>query len=447
MADQRAEGPSPPTVLIVGAGLAGLMLGTLFERINIPYHIFERASEVRPLGAVMGMGADILPVFEQLGLLEEVEKISRPSSKLHIYNFDLTKVGTKDISGLKEVSGYDSLMFARPRLYEIMRKQVPAHKISMNKKVLRTEEKDDRVIIHFSDNTVCEGDILVGADGSYSAVRQSMYKRLNEKGLLPKEDLEGFQIGYVSMVGVATPEDPEKYPQLKDETSNFAKVLGGASRGWGIFNLPNNQASWVLSIQLMSDEAREQQFRNSEWGPEANESMIKEFQDMPNPWGGTMGDLIEATPKHLISKVYLEEKIFKTWYHGRTVLIGDACHKMLPSGGQGAVNAMQDAVVLANCLFSMADSSTESINAAFKEYYKQRFHRADAEIARSRALAKTTMEKIIRQVSLKTPDWVQKRADIKLYEYRPQVAWLPLVKPRGTGNVLPQEGPRRALEE
>ncbi|KAF9396816.1 hypothetical protein BGX21_009395 [Mortierella sp. AD011] len=441
MADHRIAGPTPPTVLIVGAGLSGLMLGTLLEQINIPYHIFERATEVRPLGTVMGLGANILPVFEQLGLLEDVLNISLPSRDLNLYDINLTKMGTKDISGIKEISGYENVMFARPRLYEIMRKQVPAHRISMNKKVLRTEEKEDKVIIHFSDNTICEGDILVGADGAYSGVRQSMYKRLNESGLLPKDDLDGFQIGYVSMLGVATPKNPEKYPQLKDETSNFARVLGGANRGWGIFNIPNNQASWVLSIQLMAEEAKEQQFRNSEWGPEANETMIKEFQDMPSPWGGTMGDLIEDTPKHLISKVYLEEKVFKTWYHGRSVLIGD-----------GAANAMQDAVVLANCLFNMADSSAESIKATFKEYYKQRYHRAEAEIARSRTLAKisagqTTSEKILRQVSLKTPDWVQKRSDAKLYEYRPQIAWLPLAENHGTGRVLPQESPRRVLRQ
>lgn len=48
-----------------------------------------------------------------------------------------------------------------------------------------------------------------------------------------------------------------------------------------------------------------------------------------------MGDLIDTTPKDIISRVYLEQKMFETWYHGRTVLLGDACHKMLPSAGQG----------------------------------------------------------------------------------------------------------------
>jgi hypothetical protein len=51
--------------------------------------------------------------------------------------------------------------------------------------------------------------------------------------------------------------------------------------------------------------------------------MYKEYEDKPTPWGCTMGDVFRATPRELISKVFVEEKIFKTWYHGRTVLIGD----------------------------------------------------------------------------------------------------------------------------
>lgn len=69
--------------------------------------------------------------------------------------------------------------------------------------------------------------------------------------------------------------------------------------------------------------AKRQQFKNSEWGPEANAPMIKEFYDFRCPYGGIVGDLIDATPPELISKVYLEHKLFKSWSHGRSVLIGD----------------------------------------------------------------------------------------------------------------------------
>jgi len=56
--------------------------------------------------------------------------------------------------------------------------------------------------------------------------------------------------------------------------------------------------------------------------------MINDFHHRVNPFGGTMGEIIDATPPELISKVFLEHKMFKTWYHGRSVLIGDSCHKV-----------------------------------------------------------------------------------------------------------------------
>jgi len=71
------------------------------------------------------------------------------------------------------------------------------------------------------------------------------------------------------------------------------------------------------------EEAKRQQFANSEWGPEVIAPMLKDLSEKPCAFGGTMGDLIDATPKENISKVFLEYKMFTTWFHGRTVLIGD----------------------------------------------------------------------------------------------------------------------------
>ena len=51
--------------------------------------------------------------------------------------------------------------------------------------------------------------------------------------------------------------------------------------------------------------------------------MIKEFEGRPCPFGGTLCDLFKLTPKETISKVYLEHKMFETWYHKRSVLLGD----------------------------------------------------------------------------------------------------------------------------
>ncbi|KAF9434452.1 hypothetical protein BGZ76_007992 [Entomortierella beljakovae] len=440
-----------PAVLIVGGGIGGLMLATLFERIGVTYHIFERASQLRSLGSAMTLGANILPVFEQLGLLNEIESIALPCPALEFFDGNVNQLGAIKLMGKKEYdflfnTGYDNLLFARPKLYDLLKRQVPEGKITLNKKVLSTKEEDGRIKIICSDNTTYEGDLVIGADGAYSGVRQSMYKQMGDA--LPKSDTENMSIGYVAMVGVANDCDPEKYPHLKGDYSHFSQVLGSDNRSWTAVNIPDNQICWSLGYQIASAEAKEQAFRNSEWGPEANDAMIKDFRDSPCPWGGTMGDVIDKTPKELISKVFLEEKIFKTWYHGRTVLIGDACHKMLPGAGLGAVNAMHDAVILANCINEMTNSSDDSIKAALKSYYDQRYEYSVDQFKNSASMSKTMFgqtrsERILRSVILNyLPDWLQRMNFVKTLSYRPQISWIPLAENRGTVKVLPQSGKR-----
>ncbi|KAG0217018.1 hypothetical protein B0O80DRAFT_500814 [Mortierella sp. GBAus27b] len=433
-----------PAVMIVGGGLGGLLLGILLESINIPFHIFERATEVQPHGEAVTVGPNILPVFEQLGLLQEIEAVSAPCPTMDFYGADMKKIGVTDLSAHKQIFGYDNLLCTRSRFYDILRGRIPPRRISYGKRVLRTEEKNDKIYIYCSDGTSYEGDILVGADGANSSVRQSLYKRMERDGHLPKSDSENSTTTYVSMVGVADIADTNKFPQVKDSLSHYSQVLGKDSRSWGVFSVTDNQVCWGLSSQLNQAQAKELPFRNSDSTPESNGAMLKEFRDLPCPWGGTMGEIFDATSPTLISKVFLGEKLFKTWYHGRTVLIGDACHKMLHGAGQGAVNAMQDAVVLANCIYKMVDTSLENITAAFQDYYTERYHRADKHSKRGNVITKafssqTWPERVARQVLMNfVPNWIHQKAFIKSFEYRPQIEWLAHAPNRGTGKVLSQ---------
>ncbi|KAF9103330.1 hypothetical protein BGX27_010628 [Mortierella sp. AM989] len=438
-----------PQVIIVGAGIGGLALAILLDQINIPYHIFERASEVKPLGSGMAFSGNILTALDQLGLYEELKQVSKPFNEVAFYNGRSEEMGTFDTRFANKATAYDSLFFARPRFYEILRKRIPDHRISFNKRILRNEEKEGKVIIHCSDNSSYIGDILVGADGAYSGVRQSMYKRMNEKGLLPKSDLENFSIGYTTIVGIAIPPNPDKYPKLNEEHASFNQILYKGGANCYIVTLPDNRISWGFGLQLPKSALNDMQFRNSEWGPEANDTTLERYRDLPCPLGGTMGDLFDATPKHLTSKILLEEKLFKTWHYGKTVLLGDACHKFHPAAGQGALNAICDAIVLANNIYTMPDSSHKSIKAVFKEYYRQRYHRAEYAYDRSVGMSKILNgqywhERLLRQAVLNfTPAWLMKRDMEEANIYRPQVAWLPLIKNRGSGPVHPQEFKRK----
>ncbi|KAG0278875.1 hypothetical protein BGZ95_002924 [Linnemannia exigua] len=130
-------------------------------------------------------------------------------------------------------------------------------------------------------------------------------------------------------------------------------------------------------------EANQLRLNNTEWGPEAAESMIKDVHEFPIKLGGVLGDIIDATPVDAVSKVMLEEKLFEQWSHGRAVLIGD---------GQGAINAMQDALILTNCLYDLQDLSLTSITAAFQDYQSQRYEHAKRCIASSKLNAKISSD-------------------------------------------------------
>lgn len=115
-----------------------------------------------------------------------------------------------------------------------------------------------------------------------------------------------------------------------------------------MFTTKKNTICWVV-VQFLDKKSakKKDSFRNSAWGPEAAEAMFKQVRYFRLPGGKdgeaiTMGDLIDRILKNSISKVTLEEKVFKSWYNRRAVLLGDGedfflLHVfVLPDGKSGA---------------------------------------------------------------------------------------------------------------
>lgn len=84
-------------------------------------------------------------------------------------------------------AGYGQYIVARPKFYDIILRQVPPEKIHFGKRVLNISEDENKATIHLSNNEMYEGDIVVGADGAYSAVRQRMYEQLKQREDYPRK--------------------------------------------------------------------------------------------------------------------------------------------------------------------------------------------------------------------------------------------------------------------
>ncbi|OAQ29847.1 FAD/NAD(P)-binding domain-containing protein [Linnemannia elongata AG-77] len=314
----------------------------LLHKAGIPFEVYERATEIEPLGASMYFN----------------------STTANFFKF-----------------GAGGYILARPQLHALLLRQVPHERVHMGKKVLSIESGDHEVMVRFNDGTEAEGDILVRADGAYSAVFQNLYEKLKRNDKLPPSDAFSFPITH--------PLTPEEFPDLALHDCQFRKYI--------------------------------------------DTSIVYAIKDFPIISGGdkilTFQDLMDRTPKIQMTKVMLEEKVFRTWYDCRTVLIGDACHKFNPQGGVGATNAMHDAIVLANLINGLPfHPVAEEIEAAFKAYQDERFQWV-LDAFNSSKVHRTMMGQRIQE---------------KTCSYRPQVAFLPLIK--NTGRVHPAQQPSLSVQ-
>ncbi|OAQ29844.1 FAD/NAD(P)-binding domain-containing protein [Linnemannia elongata AG-77] len=438
-----------PKVLIVGAGLAGLTLGMLLHKANIPFEIYERAAEVKPLGSAMAFSATTANLFKQCGIYDEFVSISKLSSVLNVCNEQRESEYKIDFRGHDEMFGAKGYIVTRPKLYDLLLRQVPQERIHLGKKILSMENGGNGVLIRCSDGSVAEGDILVGADGAYSAVRQNLYAKLLKDKRLPPSDALPLPFSTVCLVGQTRPLTPEEFPDVALEECQFRNVVGNnRPYAWSTFTTKQGTVCWIC-IQYLDDESSKENdaFRNSEWGPEAAAAMAAQVRDFPVVSGGdkklTLGDLIDWTPKELMSKAMQEEKVFKTWFDCRTVLIGDACHKFNPAGGMGATNAMHDALVLANLINGLPfHPVANEIEAAFKAYREERCHWVKDAYEASKifkAMAgQKMMAKVVRFCVKNTPQWVFQQGQNRTTCNRPQCAFLPLVQDNGRVRPAPQ---------
>ncbi|KAG9071623.1 hypothetical protein KI688_005836 [Linnemannia hyalina] len=416
-----------PTVLIVGAGLGGLFLGALLEKANVPYTIFERTAVVKPLGSAMTVGPTLLPIFQQLGIYDDLVDIGKYMTHVEAFKESLQPYRPVDWRSFEEFAGYGQYIVTRPKLHELFLKQIPPHKIHFGKRVQTISEDKDSVTIHTTDNGIHEGDIVVGADGAYSAVRQSMYEQLKAKGVLPASDLEDLPFSCTCL--------------------------------WAAFTTAQSSLAYMVYHHLPSqtskatEEQRVKDGDDAEWDASPAQTMCDETRNFQIPIDidgrkMTMGDLYDLTPKELISKVGLEEKVFETWHHGRAVLLGDACHKLHPNGGQGAVTAIHDAIALANLLYAMPSKSLPDITDAFEEYRSERYPAANEAFENSQLMSKITdrsfIGAIIFYLYTNMPMWLWRMMLVKLVRFRPQAGFLRALEVKGSVLPVPSFSEKKA---
>ncbi|KAG0070909.1 hypothetical protein BGZ89_012060 [Linnemannia elongata] len=514
---------APPfKILIAGAGLGGVTLAVLLERAKIDFELFESSSSVSPLGSAILIGPTVMPLFEQLGLLRRLQEVSKPIRTMHLAEESLKRIGEIDLADHKEQTGYDSLVATRSDILQLLVSQIPPHKIHFSKRIVSFTANKDEVVLRCADDTTYQGEVLIGADGAFSKIRELLYKQVAKKGILPRQDAvavaadvaaatvaiaaallddggaetataeaegEALKGGHIHLVGVTRALDVEKFGVLLEEDSRCETVVGNTlPHSWSYFTVPGNRICWSVNMEIDDNTLREQRARcvassyppkspsspapsspsrlsisstdSSQFttaatlGWEAEESntiahsllVSEECRTFPLPMGGKLGDLMDLTPKDQMARAISEETLFETWHHGRTLLIGDACHRMFPNAAhQGATNAMEDAVILANLFHDLPSASSENLVELFKDFQADRYPRAKAQMLMNRKVdrilsGQTWTESLMRKFYVRYMSKVyQHFCDSKTLADRPQATFLPLVESRGHVHALPQK--------
>ncbi|KAF9933620.1 hypothetical protein FBU30_005059 [Linnemannia zychae] len=430
------------SVIIAGGGIGGLALAIMLDAANIDYTILERSSTLKTLGSTIALNACVLRLLEQLGLWNDIKKIAKPISGFNIQQDDLSPIGMIDFSFGEKHYGYHAYVMARPALFELLKSRVPASKIKLKKQVVDMIEDDTGIISVCEDGSHYKSDILVGADGAYSGVRESMYRHLKQQNRLPLCDQQPMKLTHLSILGVSKALDPTIVPAMNDEHSLFQLILFRNAR-YSIWMAPidNNRISWCYGGEVDPSASNGSIVNVSgfwEWGPNMAHTMLDGIRNLPTAYGCTVGDIIGSTPKDLISSVVLEEKFFETWHTKRAVLLGDACHKLLPFAGQGAIQAILDGHCLVELLYNLKNNpTTTEFEQIFKAYYSQRSGAVHKAVVGSRLFgyfidSKSLLAQWSRKVMLNLiPQWCITSLTNWVMRYRPQLSFLLSIEDRG----------------
>ncbi|SFS91679.1 FAD-dependent oxidoreductase [Halostagnicola kamekurae] len=332
-----------PEVAIIGGGICGLTTALAFEQRGWTPTVYEAASGYRPIGAGLLLQTNALLVFNRLGIAERIrtagvplsDSLIRSSSGRVLTRFDLDQVERSQF-------GYGFVAIHRAELQRILLEELDTEvHTGMTCEAVATA---DPPAARFTDGTQIQPDILIGADGINSAVRDAI-----------AADIELQALESIVYRAVSTVDLPDDYRTQGVEVWGNGTYTGGAP-------IDTDRFYWFATAPGPTPS-------DSTTPAETIATLRDRYTDYPEP----IPTVVDSLDPDDVFVTGLEDvPALETWSRGSVVIAGDAAHGMLPFAGQGAAQAIEDALALVHALDTHDDPAI-----AFDAFEAERKPRAD----------------------------------------------------------------------
>jgi 2-polyprenyl-6-methoxyphenol hydroxylase-like FAD-dependent oxidoreductase len=315
---------------ICGGGIGGLSAAIGLVSLGHDVEVFERAPELRATGAGLNLWPNAGRALYGLGLRAPYDAISVQLNRYLGYDPDGTLLFEADASAWPEKYGAASVGVYRLALSTMLSDAYGRDRIKYGYDVSSVESRNDSAICHFANGESYQGDVIIGADGIHSVIRDQLIGGVQFR----PNDHHAFR--FRSVIDLASV-DVDPAAQTGIYTTS----------GWlSVIPIGNGKAYWFGSVR--------------------GATTIDEFLAFFASWDKThVPNTLKITPRETIvqSPLFDVDGSPYKWTHGRVTLLGDAAHPMMPDLAQGASQTVIDALALRD-----AFAKTPDVDQALHDY-------------------------------------------------------------------------------
>ncbi|AXQ21704.1 FAD-binding protein [Acinetobacter wuhouensis] len=333
-------------VAIIGGGIAGMTAAILLGRQNLNVDLIEEKSSLTPIGAGITLSAPTLRVFKEIGILEELEKYGGCFNSVDQYTSQGELLRTIPIfAGIASNNLPGGIGIMRTKLAEILANKMKEYKVNvlLNNSIESMVQSADHVSVTLSDGRQERYDMVIGADGVRSHIRNLLYP-----------EFKGSTFTHQGVWRVVV-------PRFVDQCSIFF----GDEIKTGFTPISSTQCYMFFNDHIEKEEHI----------PE--ERLTGLLAEYLSGFGGQIPSIVKLikdgtiTAKDIIFRPLAYHMLEEDWHKNRVVLIGDAIHATTPHLATGAGIAVEGALIL-----SQEIAKDQSLEDAFKNYKRRHYARA-----------------------------------------------------------------------